>query len=285
MASDNRPEVSVVIPVWDRREALFGAIETALGQEEVNHEVIVVDDGSEPPVDLRAIVDTRLRLIRHERNRGPAAARNSGVAAARGRYLAFLDSDDSWHPRKLALQLAVAREAGELTAVGCGWRISRGGVWDVVIPPDAADAEAFASGAWHGAGTTMLLPQAALDHIGPQNEDMLRLEDYDWYLRFAAAGGRLTIVPQALATIAWRPHDEWPEIDRACARLADRHLGPGSPHSAAVQRRIRAYSLLIRSSRRWHGRRRASALWLLFRSWLTVPRTQVFLDRPERRRQ
>lgn len=285
MASDNEPEVSVVIPVWDRHQALFGAIETALEQEEVNHEVIVVDDGSEPPLDLRAIVDSRLRLIRHERNRGPAAARNSGVAAARGRFLAFLDSDDSWHPRKLALQLAVAREAGDLTAVGCGWRYRRDGVGRVVIPPEAADAEAFASGAWHGAGTTMLLPQSALERVGPQDEKMQRLEDYDWYLRFAAAGGRLEIVPKVLVTIAWRPHDEWPEIDRACARLADRHLGPGSPHSAAVQRRIRAYSLLIRSSRRWHAGRRAAALWLLARSWLALPRTRVFLDRPDRRRE
>ncbi|MCC6734932.1 MAG: glycosyltransferase family 2 protein [Bauldia sp.] len=282
MASDNEPEISVVIPVWDRHESLFGAIGSALAQEEVDHEVIVVDDGSDPPLDLRSIVDTRLRLIRHDRNRGPAAARNSGVAASRGRYLAFLDSDDVWAPRKLALQLAVARDAGGLTAVGCGWRISRGGVSAVVIPADAEGGEAFAAGAWHGAGTTMLLPQGAVSLIGPQDEDLLRLEDLDWYLRFAAAGGRLKIVPQPLATIDWRPHDDFREIDRAVERILARHVGPGSPHSAAAQRRIVAYALLVRASRRWHARRRTAALWFLLRSWLVLPRATVFLDRPHR---
>ncbi|MGV8841316.1 MAG: glycosyltransferase family 2 protein [Bauldia sp.] len=283
MPSDNEPEVSVVIPVWDRHETLFGAIGSALAQEDVSHEVIVVDDGSDPPLDLRDIVDTRLRLVRHERNRGPAAARNSGVAASRGRYLAFLDSDDLWAPRKLALQLALAREAGDLTAIGCGWRYTRDGVERVVTPPDAAGTEAFAAGAWHGAGTTMLLPVAAVTLVGPQDEDLLRLEDFDWYLRFAAAGGRLKVVPEPLVTIDWRPHDDFAAIDRAAARIVRCHVGPGSPHSAAAQRRIRAYTLLVRASRRWHARRRAAALGLLFRSWLAVPRRSVFLDRPERR--
>jgi glycosyltransferase involved in cell wall biosynthesis len=285
MTRDNEPEVSVVIPVWDRHETLFEAIGSALRQEDVNHEVIVVDDGSEPPLDLRAIVDGRLRLVRHDRNRGPAAARNSGVAVARGRYLAFLDSDDTWEPGKLALQLRAARGAGELTAIGCGWRYRRDGAWHIVIPHDAEGAEAFASGAWHGAGTTMLLPQSAVALVGPQDEEMQRLEDYDWYLRLAARGGRLKIVREALVTLDWRPHDDWAEIDRASARLRQRHVGPASPHSPAAQRRIRAYACLIRSSRRWHAGRRLASLWLLARSWLFLPRMRLFLDRPDRHRE
>ncbi len=264
---------------------MSGAIRSALRQEGASLEVIVVDDGSEPPLDLLSIGDARLRLVRHERNRGPAAARNSGVAVARGRYLAFLDSDDTWEPRKLALQLAAARGAGELTAIGCGWRYDRDGVRHVVVPHDAEGTEAFASGAWHGAGTTMLLPQSAVALVGPQDEKMQRLEDHDWYLRFAALGGRLKIVPEALVTIDWRPHEDWAAIDRACELLELRHVGRGSPHSRAAQRRIRAHARLIRSSRRWHAGRRLASLWLLFRSWLTLPRTRVFLDRPDRHRE
>ncbi|HEY2030287.1 MAG TPA: glycosyltransferase family 2 protein [Myxococcales bacterium] len=93
--------VSVVIPCYGG-ETLPRALASVAAQTRAPLEVIVVDDAS--PVPLAA---EGARLIRLEHNQGPANARNAGWDAARGTYVAFLDSDDAWHPQKLALQTAV----------------------------------------------------------------------------------------------------------------------------------------------------------------------------------
>jgi glycosyltransferase involved in cell wall biosynthesis len=114
------PTVSVVIPAYNYARYLPAAIESALAQTHPPLEVIVVDDGStdDTPRVLAAFSD-RIRALR-QTNQGAGAARNTGIAAARGDYLAFLDSDDLWRRDKLELQLArFARDPG-LGLVHCG---------------------------------------------------------------------------------------------------------------------------------------------------------------------
>jgi glycosyltransferase involved in cell wall biosynthesis len=108
------PEVSVVLPTHNRPRLLAMTLCSVLWQEGVDLEVVVVDDGSS--VDVRAMVeglgDARVRLVRHERPLGVSAARNRGVAEARGGWIAFLDDDDVWAPDKLLAQLGAARAGG-----------------------------------------------------------------------------------------------------------------------------------------------------------------------------
>jgi glycosyltransferase involved in cell wall biosynthesis len=108
------PEVTVVIPTLNRWQLLSrGALRSALEQEDVDVEVVVVDDGStdETPVRLAELDDERVRVVRHEQPGGLAHARNAGIAAARCEWVAFLDDDDLWAPWKLRRQLdAAARE-------------------------------------------------------------------------------------------------------------------------------------------------------------------------------
>jgi glycosyltransferase involved in cell wall biosynthesis len=107
-------EVSVVVPTHDRPRLLALTLCSVLRQEGVDLEVVVVDDGSS--VDVRAVVerlgDARVRLVRHDRPQGVSAARNRGVAEARGGWIAFLDDDDVWAPDKLQAQLEAARGGG-----------------------------------------------------------------------------------------------------------------------------------------------------------------------------
>jgi glycosyltransferase involved in cell wall biosynthesis len=118
------PAVSVVIPTRSRPSLLSRAIGTALAQTVDDLEVVVVVDG--PDEATRSLVsrhgDERVRLVAHEENRGPSAARNSGIAAARGTFVAFLDDDDLWHPTKLARQLPLLQSGADvvhsLVAVG-----------------------------------------------------------------------------------------------------------------------------------------------------------------------
>lgn len=120
MAAAPTPDVSVVIPTKDRLAVARRAIECALGQEDVVVEVIVVDDGgSDGTFDALADAgEPRLRALRHESSRGPAAARNVGLASARGTWTAFLDDDDVWATHKLRTQLAAAAEGDASFAFG-----------------------------------------------------------------------------------------------------------------------------------------------------------------------
>jgi len=93
--SEKGSTVSVVIPTYNRAHLVDRAIRSVLNQTYQDFEIIVVDDGSTP----------RIRYIRHEKNRGGSAARNTGIRAARGEYIAFLDSDDEWLPEKLKYEI------------------------------------------------------------------------------------------------------------------------------------------------------------------------------------
>jgi glycosyltransferase involved in cell wall biosynthesis len=103
------PKVSVILPTYNRSRTLPAAISSVLTQSERDLELIVVDDASSEDIAgvLRQFDDPRLRLIRRPVNGGAAAARNSGLAEARGRFIAFQDSDDLWLPGKLERQLAL----------------------------------------------------------------------------------------------------------------------------------------------------------------------------------
>lgn len=108
-------EVSVIIPYFNRRETLVRALESVRGQTYGNLEIILIDDGSTD--DSWTLVEEYARShpdvpVVHLRqaNKGPAAARNNGIAHASGEFIAFLDSDDSWEPEKLEVQMRIVRD-------------------------------------------------------------------------------------------------------------------------------------------------------------------------------
>ncbi|MCP3460035.1 glycosyltransferase family 2 protein [Bradyrhizobium sp. CCGUVB23] len=120
--SEETASVSVVIPIYNCTERIEGAIRSALDQAPRPLEIIVVDDASTDSFDRDAIaaIDPRIRVIRHETNRGGGAARNTGIDAARGELIAFLDSDDRWLPDKLKLQLSQTWERRFESVFACG---------------------------------------------------------------------------------------------------------------------------------------------------------------------
>lgn len=101
------PAVSVIVTSFNRAQFLGAAIRSVLTQSFSKYELIIVDDGStDATADIvEAFVDPRIRVIRHAENRGIPAARNTGLAAANGRYIAWLDSDDIARPGRIAAQV------------------------------------------------------------------------------------------------------------------------------------------------------------------------------------
>jgi glycosyltransferase involved in cell wall biosynthesis len=116
--------VSVVVPAYNAAAFIAETLESALAQSHRALEVIVVDDGSTDStpqvVEAFASRDPRVRLLR-QRNRGVAAARNLGIAEARGALIAPLDADDLWHPEKIARQVAAMRAAGPRVGMIYTW--------------------------------------------------------------------------------------------------------------------------------------------------------------------
>ena len=124
--------VSVVVPCYNAETFLPATLASVLAQTYRAYELIVIDDGSTDGsadcVERIAAQDSRVRLVRMPRNFGaPAAPRNLGVQEARGEWIAFLDADDVWHPRKLELQLAAldASQASMCSTVMVDFRDER----------------------------------------------------------------------------------------------------------------------------------------------------------------
>ena len=118
------PKVSVVIPTYNREAMLPRAVRSVLSQTFEDLELIVVDDHSDDrtPDVLAGFVDKRIRSLRHPRNMGQSKALNTGINAARGEYVAFLDDDDVWLPKKLALQVDALDDAPPEVGLVYGWR-------------------------------------------------------------------------------------------------------------------------------------------------------------------
>jgi glycosyltransferase involved in cell wall biosynthesis len=147
------PAVSVVIPTFNRATLVGYAIESVLGQTYQDFEVIVVDDGStdHTPEEVARFGD-RIRYL-HQKNMGVSAARNTGIRAARGKWIAFLDSDDRWRPAKLERQLHCLQKLNVgLCFTKCV--TSRG---EVLPDIDKSSLSLREAGIYHGAAGSDLL--------------------------------------------------------------------------------------------------------------------------------
>lgn len=112
----NMGKVSVITPSYNSADFISETIESVQSQTYTNWEMIIVDDCSKDQsvklIEAKQSEDERIKLIKLLRNGGPAYARNQAILAADGRYLAFLDSDDQWHPQKLEKQILFMHQNG-----------------------------------------------------------------------------------------------------------------------------------------------------------------------------
>lgn len=108
------PLVSVIIPIYNRNEYICEAIDSVLAQTYKNYEIIVVDDGS--TIDVKRVLEPYMGKIKYiyQENKGLAAARNTGIKNSNGKYLAFLDDDDLFEPRKLEFQVPILEYNSEV---------------------------------------------------------------------------------------------------------------------------------------------------------------------------
>jgi glycosyltransferase involved in cell wall biosynthesis len=193
-----QPEVTVVIPTHERRDRIGPTLAGALAQEDVELEVIVVDDCSADGTAerLRELDDPRLSVLRNETNMRQAATRNRGIDAARGEWVALLDDDDLWAPRKLREQLDAARGAGAELAFSTALLIDRElRPLDVYPPPSSrSQPQEILRHYSVPAGCSNLLVRAELLRaVGGFDEDLDPGSDWDLFIRLLLEGSSTTL--------------------------------------------------------------------------------------------
>jgi glycosyltransferase involved in cell wall biosynthesis len=186
------PKVSVIIPTRDRVRLVRRALATARRQRDVAAEVVIVDDGSGPQAasQLDALASGDVRVVRNPASRGPAGARNAGIDAARGAWVAFLDDDDLWAPDKLRCQLAALDRAGAAWAwSGAAYVDDRGGfIWAERAPTPEEARRQIPSGTVIPAGASNVIARRdLLLDLGGFDERIFHLPDWDMWLRLLLA--------------------------------------------------------------------------------------------------
>ena len=205
-------DVTVVIPTHGRPELLKRAIFSALGQTHFNIEVMVVIDGPDPSTieAIRWIQDPRLSVISLESPVGGAEARNIGVRAAKGYYIALLDDDDEWLPDKLTMQLALADASkSDRFVVVSRYLYRRPGqpdeVWPGHLPSAKEPLSEFLFSSCGGFQTSTYLCPRTLFLANPFTPGLKKHQDWDWFLQLSVLPGFNVLVVQEPLSIYWVP--------------------------------------------------------------------------------
>jgi GT2 family glycosyltransferase len=266
------PDVSIIVPTRDRWPLLSrNALSAALGQRDVEFELLVVDDGSsdQTPAELARLAerDPRVRTLRQDRPQGVATARNAGVAAARAPLVAFLDDDDLWSTTKLAAQLDVMSRTGADWSYTGAVAVTESGtvLYEYYFPePEAVAQQLLESAVIPGGASNVVARTELVRELGGFDGTFLHLEDWDLWLRLAEVS-----TPAALhevhVAVLFHPgnkhaiHDQAGELDR----LVRKHAATTPARPMAVHRHGHARWVAGQHSRAGLSRR---AAWLYVRS-------------------
>jgi glycosyltransferase involved in cell wall biosynthesis len=266
------PTVSVVIPTRNRWQLLSRTLGSALSQEAVAVEVVVVDDGSDDQqTSMTGLEDSRVKLVRHQYRQGPAAARNSGVREARAPWIAFLDDDDLWAPHRLRSMLDAVGRADGTFAYSAAVIVDEH-LQPLMLQPapmgNRLMPALLGSNTIPGGASNGLASATLFDKTGGFDESLSFLADWDMWIRLAEIGQPIA-VPEVL--IAYSRHSgswvlrEDPAIWHDLKHMIEKHAELSRRNGVAVD--IRGYERYIAHSLWLAGHRGAAA-----RRYLSVAR-------------
>jgi len=295
------PLVSAVIPTRHRPGSLLQAVESALAQTYAVAEVVVVIDGPDPATEsmLQSFNHPRVRVVALPAPVGGSEARNAGVAAARGEWVAFLDDDDEWLPNKIQRQLAILPLGDGDPIVSCRFlaRTAAGDrVWPERLPQPAEPLCEYLLARRGGsdgfvATPTILTRRSLLGRV-PFRSGLKKHQDWDWILRATREGARVFFCPEVLAKCEmrarattsrradWRFSQGWIQEN---AQLVTRRAYAGfiTTHvawQAAAQRDWRAFLPLLGDAWR-HGSLRPADVLRYLGFWMVPGATRRWLHR------
>lgn len=185
------PLVSAIIPAYNRLERTSRAVASVVEQHYSPIEIIVVDDGSQPPIPTDVLpADDAVRaatIVRHDGNRGANVARNTGINHANGEYVAFLDSDDEWEPTKIDRQIGQLTNSDyEASYTSVKQVDSSGKVNAVRRAASSGDlSDSLITGNVIGTFSSFCISASAIDRAGRPDPALPAWQDWEWYLRLS----------------------------------------------------------------------------------------------------
>jgi GT2 family glycosyltransferase len=218
------PRVSVVMPAYQAERSIGAAVASVLWQTYADLELIVVDDGSTDATGAIAAAHPGAQIVRQD-NAGVAAARNRGIAEARGELVTFCDADDVLLARHLEALVAVWDRRGGIATSNCYW-LFEGGIhpskkrYKGGFPPPERQRLAILE--QNFVSTMSLFPRGLTDEIGPFETERRWAEDWDFWLRAIYAGHRVSLQAEPLALYRWGStglSSRWQEMDAHVAAI------------------------------------------------------------------
>jgi glycosyltransferase involved in cell wall biosynthesis len=197
------PSVSVIIPTYQRAHWVGAAVQSVLAQSYTDSEILVIDDGcTDNTREVLGQFGAQITVI-HQPHKGVSAARNAGIRTARGRYVAFLDDDDLWHPDKLEKQMALLDGRPGIALVYTDMFVfdERGtlaATYLAAIPPPGQAYSFHFLYNWIPT-STVLMRRTCFDTVDLFDETLMACEDYDLWLRLREGQWRLHCLPEPLA--------------------------------------------------------------------------------------
>ena len=206
----NLPLISVILPTYNRAEILLRAIKSIIDQTYTNFELIIVDDASSDDTCnvVKSISDTRIKYIKHDKNKGGAASRNTGIKAAKGSLIAFLDDDDEWMSAKLEKQVVKFKNVSEKVGlIYCGTQIIEGEkVITTYYPTERGDLrKRLLMGTTIGGTDPALVKKECFDKVGLFDEQLTSCQDWDMWKRVSEKY-QFDFVPEVLVKLYAHKH-------------------------------------------------------------------------------
>ena len=234
MSGELCPKVSVIIPTYNRAGLLPRAVNSVLAQTYRDYEIIIVDDCSTDDTQdvIRRFADAHVRAFRHSENSTGANARNTGIANARGEYVAFLDDDDEYMPD--ALEGLVALMDDSPAEVGYGYGLlalvnqSTGQSERISIIRNGDQRDDVLAQSIPTSTVPMIVRRSALKEIGGFNPNLTIGDDLDLVTRMSLSGYHVACLPKVVANAYWehgyRRYSASPDLRRRFADYIERHL-------------------------------------------------------------
>ncbi|GAB5561862.1 MAG: hypothetical protein SynsKO_35090 [Synoicihabitans sp.] len=191
-------KISVILPAYNCMDYVSAALDSVWAQSVAVDELICVNDASTDNTLAFLQGDSRLTVITHPENRGPAVARNTALAAATGDIIALIDGDDLWPEGKLAAQVA-SLSADEKIGISAGYT-------ERFYSPDSVPTDTPPSPYFNAHLGSFLIRKAVFDEVGVFDPDLRKSEDQDWFLRAREHGVGINILPRITLRYRLHPH-------------------------------------------------------------------------------
>jgi glycosyltransferase involved in cell wall biosynthesis len=200
------PLISIVIPTYNHAHFLGKAIQSVLDQTYTNWELLIIDNHSEDQTDklVNDFRNNKIKLLKIHNNGVIAASRNMGIYVAKGEWVAFLDSDDSWYPRKLEQCMKLIESGYDLVCHGEVWVFEKEGTRickEVFYGPEARasfDNLLFEGNCISTSAVIVSRKYLKLVDYFNESEDLITAEDYHLWLKLARVGARIGFINEIL---------------------------------------------------------------------------------------